>query len=86
MALIALMVLLTTTGAYAIKKAQDAADQAHRTICTVLDGYEKQYHDTKVYIAKHPNGAPALDLSRADLVRSQILLKKRIDSFGDSGC
>jgi hypothetical protein len=85
-ALVALMVLLISVTAYAIKKAQDSAAESHRTLCSLLDGYQKQYTATQKYIDKHPQGISALGLSKAELDRGQVILKRRIDSFEDSNC
>jgi len=83
-ALIALMVLLLTTTAYALRQVQITSQQNHDTICRVLDGYKQQYKSTQKYIADHRDRAEFLGLK--EIRASQVQLKRRIDSFGDAGC
>lgn len=81
-ALTALMVLLVSLCGFAVKRAQDSADQANRTLCALKQGYKDNYDAGQKYLKQHPDGVVALGLTRADVQRSQTLLKQRIDDLG----
>ena len=85
-ALIALVVILFSATAYAISKEHEVAIQATRALCSLRQGYEGQLKNTKDYLRKHPNGAPALHLSAADLQRSISSLQKQVNDLGDVKC
>jgi hypothetical protein len=56
------------------------------SLCDQAAYAQKRYTDSQAYFKAHPNGVPALDLSRHDLQRSIDAQEKYLATFDDLDC
>lgn len=66
--------------------AQAAADEATRALCNVRRSYSDAVKQTTDYLKAHPDGAPALHLSRAYFLRSIKANRDKEKSLSDIDC
>lgn len=84
--LVMVIVILLTAVAFGIKANGDATRSATRALCAIRAGYAKQASDTADFLKGHPNGAPSLGLSRADLLRSIAVARRNVSALSDVSC
>src|SRR6266576_6654176 len=64
-------------GVYIIK----VVNQNHKGLCKQLSGYQRQLSQTKHFQKTHPNGAPELGFTAADVQVQINFFKSQVNSF-----
>lgn len=60
--------------------------EAHDGVCALRHNLEVEVQASVDYLVKHPEGAPALGLTRADILRSIDRERKTIESLRSVHC
>lgn len=66
--------------------AWKSSQEAHRALCALRSGYVEQAQNTRKYLNKHPDGAPALGITAGQLEQQITSLHKRADSLRVADC
>lgn len=83
--LIISVVLNVATLVYLAKQAQTAGE-THRAACTFRANLVQQVQDSEKYLEQHPNGAPSLGISAAQLRQSIGRQRAAANSLSDLHC
>lgn len=66
---------------WSIVHKDDRLENALLALCALQDDLQRRVNDSREYLQKHPQGAPALGLSPADIRRSIDNQQRTIDSI-----
>lgn len=83
--LIVNLVLLSDQAARSAKEAQDAAE-THAAVCTFRGQLVAQLKASQDYLRQHPDGAPALHISAAQLQQTIDREQSAVDSLAELHC
>jgi len=81
-ALIVAGVAIGLGGVYIIR----VVNQNHRVLCNQKASYQRQLDQTKKFQKTHPNGAPELGFTAADVQVQIDFFKSQVNSFSDINC
>lgn len=73
-----MLVASFTALAFGLKRIDDAVVLNKIVLCNLREGYKEQLERSEAYLKKHPNGAPQISVSRADIVRTNQSLRARL--------
>lgn len=62
------------------------AEKTYRASCSYKEFLKAQVHNSKVYLVKHPQGAPALGISRVYIQRQISRQQAAVDALSDLTC
>lgn len=68
--------------AYVVVNQSDTND----ALCTFRGNLVQQVNDTQTFLAKHPDGLPALGVSATQLQAQELRLQASADSLSGLGC
>lgn len=60
--------------------------KSREVLCSIKRQQRGQIHDSQAYLVKHPDGAPAIGLSRVDILRSITKSQAFVRQFNSLGC